>query len=535
MSAVRVDALDLKLVAPAAMRPAGDALKSRAEGRFMPAVLTAMQKRLSRAYGESAIIRIRALKIRCGMRPSELDEARFAEVIGEELASIVEQLVVRERGAGPLPSVSAEAQVYRDAAHLEAAELIAAAARSPGPSGGRRDFGRLWSQLAREKPDHVEAVLVRCHEAEELDLVLSRLDGRALAALDPIVARSRVAGLAAAVRRARAALRAAAASEETRKSGAPPAAASDEAPRPPARSRKEGGPARRPAAKPASPEPDEEAALPDAEVPPDRPRQRVRREATRNGEAVVRPAQEASSDVETPAPRRIHGTPAMPIAEPPAPAPPGDAPEALEDEPGEVASWSSEWCALLYLVNVSQRLELPERLWQIGVDEGAVLASIFARLADSDEDPAPRLLSAAFPEAPPPISLVPDWARDEVRTGALDAAARLLGAPVEPLRARIADLEAFYSAGPEFDIAAWGAACHLAVAEAMLGRTLAPGAIAELFARPGRIEADDNAFRVIQPLAAIDLDMRRAGLDLDPGLLPWLDRRLLFLFEGDEE
>ena len=46
MSSVRVDALDLKLMAPGAMRPAGDTLKSRAEGRFMPAVLTAMGRRL---------------------------------------------------------------------------------------------------------------------------------------------------------------------------------------------------------------------------------------------------------------------------------------------------------------------------------------------------------------------------------------------------------------------------------------------------------------------------------------------------------
>jgi hypothetical protein len=33
------------------------------------------------------------------------------------------------------------------------------------------------------------------------------------------------------------------------------------------------------------------------------------------------------------------------------------------------------------------------------------------------------------------------------------------------------------------------------------------------------------------PMEAIDIDLRRAGLDLDPGFLPWLGRKVEFVFE----
>jgi len=40
---------------------------------------------------------------------------------------------------------------------------------------------------------------------------------------------------------------------------------------------------------------------------------------------------------------------------------------------------------------------------------------------------------------------------------------------------------------------------------------------------------------VIQPVEAIDIDQRRAGLDADPGWLPWLGKTLSFRFVGGEE
>jgi hypothetical protein len=40
--------------------------------------------------------------------------------------------------------------------------------------------------------------------------------------------------------------------------------------------------------------------------------------------------------------------------------------------------------------------------------------------------------------------------------------------------------------------------------------------------RPGRVLARPGWVEVAMPADRVDLDVRRAGLDLDPGWVPWL-------------
>jgi hypothetical protein len=49
------------------------------------------------------------------------------------------------------------------------------------------------------------------------------------------------------------------------------------------------------------------------------------------------------------------------------------------------------------------------------------------------------------------------------------------------------------------------------------------------------VEIGPDLICVRLPLSAIDLDIRRAGLDANPGLLPWLDKRLVIAFGSGEE
>ena len=86
-----------------------------------------------------------------------------------------------------------------------------------------------------------------------------------------------------------------------------------------------------------------------------------------------------------------------------------------------------------------------------------------------------------------------------------------------------------------WDLAAWGAALHLVVAEHALGRSIAPGEVARQFAGLGRIVVDSAVICVVQPMAAIDIDLRRAGLDANSGWLPWLQKRLEFRFVDPED
>ena len=70
------------------MRGQGAALQRRAEDDFVPAVLSAMQRRLERIYGPRAVILIRRLSFRCALKPSAEAAAALAELLGEDLADV---------------------------------------------------------------------------------------------------------------------------------------------------------------------------------------------------------------------------------------------------------------------------------------------------------------------------------------------------------------------------------------------------------------------------------------------------------------
>ncbi len=529
MASVQVGALGLRLIAPRSLEPRAPALQREAGEVFVPAVLRALERRLARVYGEHAVIRIRRLSIRCALRSRELADGASAEQIGEELAAQIAATVPHPRRGGTAPA-HAIAEVYRDAAHLAAVALAAAAERRAGPDGVREAIGQVWKRVCRAPPAERCRILRRCQAAGKLAAVLARLDLPALVALEPIVATGRPATIPVAVRAAIAAKR----------GGAPahPSATAMAAPAPP--------PAGAPPVRTGSPDPAETARPSRRRAA--RPRKPAAAPAGPSG-AATRTAP-PSARTEASADARVTPAPDAPVPDgaPRAPASPGhDAGEAAAPTPrpppreaaiaGEAAeeiaeAWRTGWGPLLFLVNIALRLELPERLWRVGVDEGAALAAAFARLAGDAEDCAPRLLHAGFPAPPPPLPPLPQWARDELAEGVAEAAPRLIGAGGD-VAARIALFEAQLSPGG-FDLAGWCAAVLLAFAEALLGEPLAPGTIAARFAFPGRIERDGDVIRILLPMAAVDIDMRRAGLDADPGLLPWLGRRLVFAFEGGE-
>jgi hypothetical protein len=218
----------------------------------------------------------------------------------------------------------------------------------------------------------------------------------------------------------------------------------------------------------------------------------------------------------------------------PAPAdPPGAAgtapslPQAAR-EPEDGAVLGTQWCGLLYLVNLSLRLGLPERLWQIGVGEGAALAAMLGRLGDPD-DPAAQVLAPGFPRPPDPVPAVADWAWTELSAG-------LLPRPVWGMAEdRVPAFDVALRGEEPLSLASWGAGVHLAACEHLLGRTLSLKAARGRLRRSGQIVLTEQTVTVIQPVEAIDIDLRRAGLDADPGWLPWLGKTLSFRFVGGEE
>jgi hypothetical protein len=55
--------------------------------------------------------------------------------------------------------------------------------------------------------------------------------------------------------------------------------------------------------------------------------------------------------------------------------------------------------------------------------------------------------------------------------------------------------------------------------------------VARFLARPGRVLLSAERMDVMLADDEVDIDVRRAGLDRDPGWLPWLRRTVRFVFE----
>lgn len=537
MPGVDVGTLNLALTAPASLRRDAAALRRGAEEGLVPATLRAMERRLTRHFGEKAVIHIRSLDLRLRLGARDLAAPGYAEALGEDIADQVRALAVIETAGVRSRQADAQVRVWISAHHLSAARLAAAARREAGPEGVKEDLADVWPALAGLPPGELAEILDHAAGEGELPAVLARLAPRELSTLR----RSLPGAASSPVRRAveqalaRHVLpdpgRSPARRRDEGEAGPPqaglPADASAPDERDPARQSLQSGngaDAPRPAARP-------EPAAPIA-----RKRRKARSAAARSGPpgehaapAGATPAPIERSALPSPADAASAGPGNDPERESPAPA---DQPE-IALEPDGCACFPSDWCGLGYLVSVAVKTELPEALWQIGLDEGAVLAHAFARIAGASTDPATRLPSRRFPEPPPRIGRVQDWAREELVAGALARAEPLAGDQAM-LCARIESLVAEFTPGGAFAVDAWLAAYLLAAFEAMTGIGLVGGALDRTFARPGRVEIEDETVRIVQPLEAIDIDIRRAGLDADPGWLPWLEKRMVFVFEAEE-
>ena len=76
-----------------------------------------------------------------------------------------------------------------------------------------------------------------------------------------------------------------------------------------------------------------------------------------------------------------------------------------------------------------------------------------------------------------------------------------------------------------------------ALLEWRLGETNSPSAadfVGQFLAVRGELEHTEEQIVVHVKATRVSFLLRRAGLDRDPGYLPWLDRTVVFRFEGDE-
>jgi hypothetical protein len=165
----------------------------------------------------------------------------------------------------------------------------------------------------------------------------------------------------------------------------------------------------------------------------------------------------------------------------------------------------TRWGGLLFLLNLVSELRLAEEAAEAPVFAGRTLRWVLHRVAASllgvdDRDPAALAFAGLGPEREPPTRGEPP-ASDEEQAAVDGMAARLARGLHERLRGE-----------PAAD----------ARAAAALVRQVARRH-AEIVADPGWIDARMR-------LDEVDTAVRRAGLDLDPGWVPWLGCVVRFVY-----
>lgn len=231
---------------------------------------------------------------------------------------------------------------------------------------------------------------------------------------------------------------------------------------------------------------------------------------------------------------------------------------AAEPGRGEKRGWEgapTDAAGLLFLVAALNRCGHEAWLeehpaWRGRGVAPRVLAAVLRRLAVPPDDPAwqavERPASVVDPADPPGSFVAPAlWgegllsgrgARVRSRKAGLeilhDASGRLLleawpststrgssPGPSEPRRASRGD------ALRDAAVGAWNVALRRWL------RRYARLGVADLVLRPGQVGSTPTHLDVVLDLGTVDLRVRRAGLDLDPGWVPWLGRVVGFRYE----
>jgi hypothetical protein len=169
-------------------------------------------------------------------------------------------------------------------------------------------------------------------------------------------------------------------------------------------------------------------------------------------------------------------------------------------EPSSEAGQETGHAGLLFLLNVANDAAMPDALFDDPELDGVAAPQLLAHLAMTlvpvgDDDPVVLAFAGVDPRR-----VRPGWVRR-------------LPAPLMERIAAHAD--------------GWAAA-----AAVRLGRPDADPAtiVAEIACRSGRIVYEQGWMDVHLRLDDVDIDVRRAGLDIDPGWVPWLGSVVRFCY-----
>ncbi len=206
------------------------------------------------------------------------------------------------------------------------------------------------------------------------------------------------------------------------------------------------------------------------------------------------------------------------------------------------AYYKTAYGGLFYVLNLILRIELPEILWCAAIDEKSFLFDLLSAMTGEGgkQDPALHIISGIhFDKNNYKASKIPTWAWEEVvrkvyknSCDKLDKNAQLKfyvhysDAGIETIinTEKIETKDSWISL---VDI------CHRLLSTAFLC-TLSPDDPDDTFLNyiktQGVIKESDDEVSVELPMESINIEVRRAALDANPGYLAWQQRRLILNF-----
>ena len=516
MSGVQVGKLSFQLRAPETQRASADQLKIAAQDKLLRPVLARVGDRVTAKLGRDAEVYVRELRLKLRMKASELVSGAMLDSVVDDLVDHVISQMRRPKRRDPPAVFLAPVQAFSNSAQRFAVELIAAAERKPGLNGQKPGFEALWRRILAGQPRFVAQCLTECDRLDRLPGIFHKLPPNelmaVLTAIDDLASDDVLNALHSAL------------ANRTESQSEVMASVGDfETP-------EKGGDAKPLEKENGIPEREDQRGDHRALVDPI-----IETDTTPlSSDATAMPSQTSNaphseeankSTAEQDSPSNREGNPGkLPETDPP----------EVEGQ-GNVLPLvvNSNLCGLLYLVNTALQQGLPELFWRVGLSEGDALCAMFKVIVGESDDPATDCLSPRYPGMPKPLPQLQDWAQQELNEGFSNTLRR--AAPDVDLADRATAIEVSLRHGSESDIASRGAGFLLAMAEHALGKPLNKDDWRGLFELQGRIVILDEAMTVYQTVDAIDLDVRRAGLDANPGWLPWLGKELNFVFADSED
>lgn len=493
MASSRVSSVQLTLRVPAELASASDQLRATVERELLQRILDEVERLLHARFGATSVIRIRRLAVHWRLGQLELGAMDVVGRLALDLAtSVIHEIEALPEDERLRPHGESFAWLASEA-HAAAAYLADTVDRMPASwIHVQRDPRSTWRAVADAGEQAIRETVHYLTQMERLEPVLVLADDDVLVAV--AAAAPDVAPVIAIIR----------ARERARQvAPAPPAIPPGELP----------------------------TGLPNAPLPTTTERTPIDR--------TIAPDERTPPTAVVKAQPSVDGEPiARGIEPPPLRAPSAEA--AIADEVADQASGvETQHAGVFYLIARTLEIELAERLWAAGLPEGDVLAHIAATIIATFDDPAVAWFGGAF-DRPVATPEIPAWAASEVcetvqhvlgrrlvRFGVTLSPA-LLDARLEQLASTLAPLVAL---SPTLHrVVTRGAAALCMLVCARLGVEPSLAVLRDVCTRRGQLVLTPDALHVVMSETAVDIDHRRAGLDLNPGNAPWIGRTVRIEF-----